>query len=192
MNDYCYEVLVKKNNGRLRFLFPVLSYSAFTVFAVLFNVIPLFIIGNYIYITGMISFGIWYLIHRANRKLNVEYELSIVNDSFSVTSITDGKKRESLIDCSLRDCDYIGPVTKERFADDRAKAAFTLNTTGEVEIPITDDYWYILVNAGSYRYIDVFKFEDDMYPNFRRYNPRGTEFMKITPKPQEDEDSDDE
>lgn len=182
MNDYIYEDLVQKDNGRMGFLFPILSYTAFIIFAVLFNVVPILLGFNIIYFTGMISFGIWYLIFRLNKNLKVEYEISIVNDQFTVTSITNGKKREILADFSLRDADYIGPVTKDRFSTDKEKAAFTLNTTGFESIPNSDDVWYILVNEGNYRFIEAFNFKDEMYQNFRRYNPRGTEFKVISAK----------
>lgn len=179
MNEYCYEDLIKRDNGKMEFLFPVLSYSAFTVFAVVFNIVPILLGINIIYFTGMISFGIWYLIYRMNKKLKVEYEFSIINDQITVTSVTNAKKREELVDFSLRDADYIGPVTKERYSSDVSKAAFNLNITGVHDIPLTDDVWYILVNAGSYRYMISFNFLDEMYANFRRYNPRSTEFMVI-------------
>ncbi len=192
MNDYCYEELVTKNNGQMGFLFPIFSYTAFTIFAVFFNVVPMFYGLNIIYFTGMISFGIWYLIYRLNKNLKVEYEISIVNDQFTVTSITNGKKREVLADFSIRDADYIGPVTKDRFSTDKEKAAFTLNSTGEREVPINEDVWYILVNGGNYKFIETFNFKGEMYSNFRRYNPRATEFMKNPPKKVEEEESDDE
>lgn len=187
MNDYIYEDLVQKDNGRMGFLFPILSYTSFIIFAVLFNVVPILLGFNIIYFTGMISFGVWYLIYRLNKNLKVEYEISIVNDQFTVTSITNGKKREILADFSLRDADYIGPVTKDRYSSDKEKAAFTLNTTGFENIPNSDDVWYVLVNEGNYRFIEAFNFKDEMYQNFRRYNPRGTEFKVISSKPDSEE-----
>ena len=42
------------------------------------------------------------------------------------------------------------------------------------DIPLTEEYWYTLVNKDNVRFMVIFNFKPEMYKVFRRYNPRNT------------------
>ena len=119
-------------------------------------------------ITALIIWGVVVLFQRQY----VEYEIEIVNDDFSVSKVTGKKKRIELVEFSLKECDYIGPVTEDRFKTDSAIAELKLVVTEKKEYPVTEDVWYILVKRPEFKYIVVFPFDPEMFQVFRRYNPR--------------------
>ena len=157
LNDYVYETLVARDNGKLGKIFPWVSYTALTLFIIIFNILTLVLFGNFIYISGMISFGIWYLVYRANKNMHIEHELSICNDS----------------------------VTGDKFNDHLIESDDIINGT-EYSPFTTDDpnVWYCFVSQMGMKYIMLFNFKPEMYSNFRRYNPRNTEPYVM---PQEEE-----
>jgi len=176
MEDLFFERNIKRDQGSLGIVFPILAGLALLIFLAFFNVIPILMGFNIIYFTGMISFGLIYLLYRVCRNvLKVEYELSITEDSFEVVKIIDARKREDLVEFSIKDCEYIGSVTSDRFKEDLEKADFSLNCTSKRKYNLSDDIWYALVTADHSKYMVVFEYEEDMYPMFRRYNPRGTQ-----------------
>ena len=174
MEDLFYERCVKRDHGAMGKLFPVVTVTALVIFMVFFNGIPILFGYNIIYFTGMISFGLCYLVYRLNKNLNVEYQIEITNDSFEVTKITNHKKLDLLADFSIKECEYIGPVTSDRFSEDKDNSEYILNCTAKKEYEISDDIWYAYLTQDKVRFSVVFDYDDEMYPIFRRYNPRGT------------------
>ncbi|MBR1797192.1 MAG: hypothetical protein IJ757_04165 [Clostridiales bacterium] len=174
MEDSFYERCVKRDQGAMGKLFPVLSIIALVIFAVFLNGIPILLGYNIIYFTGMVTFGLSYLLYRLIKSLNVEYQIEITNDSVEVTKITNKKKVEQLAEFSIKECEYIGAVTSDRFNDDIAKADYSLNCTSLREYDISDNVWYICLTQDKIRYNVIIDFDPEMYPIFRRYNPRGT------------------
>lgn len=179
MEDLFYENCVKRDHGTMGKLFPVLSITALVIFMVFLNGIPILFGYNIIYFTGMISFGLCYLEYSLIKNLNIEYQIEITNDSFEVTKITNQKKLDLLADFSIKDCEYIGPVTSDRFTDDLEKSEYSLNCTSNRVYNISDDIWYVFITQDKIKFTVVFNFNEEMYPIFRRYNPRGTKRIDV-------------
>ncbi|MBP5180853.1 MAG: hypothetical protein J6127_06165 [Clostridiales bacterium] len=175
MEDLFYESNVKRDQGTMGKLFPVFSIIALVIFLVFLNGIPILLGFNIIYFTGMVSFGLCYLVYRAIKSLNVEYSIEITNDSFEVSKITNTKKIDILADFSIKEAEYIGSVTSDRFNEDLGKAQFTLNCTSKRQYEISDDNWYVFLKQEGVDYIVIFEFDPEMYLMFRRYNPRKTQ-----------------
>lgn len=174
MEDLFYEKTIARDQGKMGKLFPVFSIIALVIFIVFLNIIPILFGFNIIYFTGMVSFGLCYLEYRLIKSLVVEYQIEITNDQMDVSKITNHKKIEPLASFSLKDCEYIGAVTSDRFNEDQQKADFSLNCTSQRVFDTTDDNWYICITQDKIRYDLIFEFDPEMYPLFRRYNPRGT------------------
>ena len=174
MNDDSYVISLKRDNGKIGFLFPILSVTALIILIVLINIIPLLFFGNYIFFTGMASLGLIFLEVKLIRSLRVEYELEINGELVSVGKIIDGKKRVDLAGFSLRQCEFIGPVTADDFKYDSEKADFVLNCTSLRKFELNDTTWFFYVPENNYTYIVVFEFDAQMYPIFRRYNAHRT------------------
>ena len=177
LNDYVYENLVARDNGKLGKIFPWVSYTALVLFIIIFNVLVLVLFGNFIFISGMLSFGLWFLVNRANRNMRIEYELNISNDSVTMTKIIDQRKRVSACDFSIReDSIYIGPVTSDKFNDHLIESDYIVNGTADSPFKSDDpNIWYCYVGQMGMKYIMLFNFKPEMYPNFRRYAPRKIE-----------------
>ena len=179
MEDLYCEKTVKRDLGNKRKVFPVVIITALVIFLVFLNGIPILFGFNIIYFTGMISFGLCYLVYRIIKSLNIEYEISLTNEEFEASKIINLKKKELLASFSIKDCEYIGSVTSDRFKEDLEKADFTLNCTSKTEYDISDDNWYVCITQERVRYNLVFEFDPEMYQNFRRYNPRGTQRVDV-------------
>lgn len=179
MEDQFYENNVKRDQGTMGKLFPVFSITALVILLVFLNGIPILFGYNIIYFTGMISFGLCYLLYRTIKNMNVEYSIEITNDNFEVSKITNKKKIDVLADFSIRDAEYIGSVTSDRFNEDLNKSQFVLNCTSKREYEISDDNWYVFLKQEGVDFIVIFEFEPEMYPILRRYNPRKTQQYAI-------------
>lgn len=187
-NDFSFEDSIRRDNGTMGKIYPIMAFTAALIFVFFLNAIPIIVYGkNIIFFTGMISFGLLYLVYRSCKKLKFEYELEIVNDIFSITKVIDQKKRIELCEFSLRDCEHIGPVTEERFPDDKIKGEFDYNCTSRRKFELSENTWYALVNSDGFSYVVIFEFRKPMYKIFRRFAPRNVFIMPI---PSED-DSDD-
>jgi len=175
MEEFYVEKTVKRDNGPLGKVFPFVSIIAALLFIVFLNLIPILLGVNIIYFTGMVSLGIGYLVYRANVSLKVDFQIEITNDQFELTRITNNKKNDLLADFSLKNAEYIGSVTSDRFEDDLKNIQFCINSTSLKKYNISDDNWYIFITENKTPYIIIFEFDSEMYPIFRRYNPRGTQ-----------------
>ena len=190
LDDIFVELSYKRNGGRYRIVFIICSSIALLIFLAVLNVIPIIMGYNVIFFTGLISFGLVYLLYRLIRHTDMVYEIELSNDIFDTARIIAGKKREELASFSVKDCEYIGPVTVDRFSKDREDAEFVLNVTDNSKIEISDRNWYALVSQTGVKYMVVFTFKDDMYKSFRRYNPRNT--APYVPAAAEDDDASEE
>ena len=119
-----------------------------------------------------------------------EYEIEISNDLVDCAVIHGDNKRDDLVSFSLKECDYIGPVTSDRFNSDVENANYVLKMTDFKNFDIVDDYWYWAVTSEGLKLVVVFMYKDEMYQVFRRYNPRNTIPMNKLPKPQPKEEED--
>lgn len=177
IDDVYVEQFVKREKTAMNAVFTVLSIAITFVIIVFINIVPILFGLNIIFVTGIISIGIGVLCWFINRKQNIEYEVSVTNDIFTVTRIIAESKRELLADFNLRECERIAPVTSDNFEEDKSKATFVLNSTKYRQYEVTDSNWYCLVSTEGVRFVVVFEFNPKMYKAFRRYNPRNTFFI---------------
>jgi len=123
------------------------------------------------------------------KRSYAEYDVEISNDNVNVAKILGQSSRVDLMDFSLKDCIYIGPVTDDRYKSDLEKSDIKLAVTAKKDFPITEDYWYLTYKEESYICMLILEFKPEMYKVFRRYNPRNTAFYKApatTEKPSEE------
>lgn len=180
IDDVYVEKFIKREKNSLNTMFTTLSVFLTVVAIVFINAIPIYLGINIIFITGLISIGIGVLCWYLNRRQNIEYEVSLTNDLFTITRIIAESKRELLADFNVRECERIAPLTSEHFEEDKKKATFVLNSTKYRDYEVNDSNWYCLVNSEGIKYICIFEFDVKMYKSFRRYNPRNTFFMVAT------------
>ena len=88
-----YQNVVKRDNGKLGILFPIFSITALVIFIVFFNAIPILLGINIIYFTGMISFGLSYLVYRLIKNQNVVFDITSDGDDLTINRIKGGRKR---------------------------------------------------------------------------------------------------
>lgn len=179
IDDVFVEQFVKREKTAYNTAFTVFSITVTAVLIVAINLIPMLFQLNILFITGAISFGIAFLCWFINKRQNVEYEVSVTNDLFSVSRILGETKRELLADFNLRECERIAPVTASTFEEDRGRAQLVLNSTRYRTFEVTDSNWYCFVSSDGIKYIVIFEFKSKMYKAFRRYNPRNTFFLNV-------------
>ena len=85
---------------------------------------------------------------------------------------------------------YIGPVTSDRFNSDKESANIVIKMTEYKQFVIDDNHWYWLFTDEGMKILIVFMYKEEMYPVFRRYNPRNTKPMVMPHKPKEKEKED--
>ena len=105
------------------------------------------------------------------------------NDLVDCAVINGDNKRDDLVSFSIKDCEYIGPVTSDRYESDKADSHYVVKMTDFKNFDIEDTYWYFLVVQEGAKIMVVFHYKDEMYQVFRRYNPRNTIPMNKLPKP---------
>lgn len=174
VEDTFLEQLTKRKMGFLKITYFIFVITLAVVVAAALNVIPLLFGYNIIFVTGIMTIGLGFLVYLLLRRKKVEYEMIITNDEVSITRIIAKKNREELAEFSLRDCEYIGSVTCERFAGDRQAATFRLNITSDRKYKVEDSNWYFYASMGGYTCVIVFEFDPKYYKTFRRFNPRKT------------------
>lgn len=175
--DSVYEDIVKRDSGRIGRVFPVLSVIGVVLFGIIVNILPILMGINIIFFTGILTMAAGAIVWHLNRKFKVEFEISLVNDQITATQIIAQSKREELMLFTIRDCEFIGPVTSDRYKSDRENVEYAVNCTETRDLKIKDDNWYMLVNQGGSRYMLIFRFNEDIYPLLRRFNPRATVTM---------------
>ena len=191
LQDSFVETSVKRKNGLEEVLFNTFLITA-AIIAIFFAFYANFLIGeNLFFFSGVISFGIVAGVVILIKRQNKIYEIEISNDLVDCATILGDNKREELISFSLKDCEYIGPVTSDRFNSDKESANIVIKMTDYKKFDIDDNYWYWLVMDEGMKILIVFMYKEDMYPVFRRYNPRNTKPMAMPRKPREKDQEDD-
>ena len=140
--------------------------------------------GPALYVTLMFSvtliFGFVFFFKRSY----TEYDIEISNDNVNVAKILGQSSRVDLMDFSIKDCIYIGPVTDDRYKSDYEKADIKLAITEQKKYPIDESVWYLLYKEENYTCMLILDFKPEMYKVFRRYNPRNVAFYRTPAKTQ--------
>ena len=135
-----------------------------------------------LYITMMLSVTLIFLFVFMFKRSYTEYEIEISNDNVNVAKILGQSSRQELMDFSIKDCIYIGPVTDDRYESDLKNTTLKLAVTEKKDYPIEEDIWYMIYKEDEFVCMLVFQFKPEMYKVFRRYNPRNTAFYKAPVK----------
>ena len=183
LQDSFIEGLVVRKNGINGVIFNVTAVVVAIMLIAVINVYPWLNWGSdVIPVTSFASvavvFGLVWLLKRQHK----EYEIEISNDLVDCAAILGKNKRDELISFSLKDCEYIGPVTSDRFNSDKEKAGIVIKMTDYKNFDIDEKYWYWLLPTDGIKVMIVFMYKEEMYPVFRRYNPRGTKPMAVMPR----------
>lgn len=187
IQDSFIETSVVRNNGTAGVIYKIGLVIAAIFLIVFINFIPICLGYSLFLLTGSLSFGIVYGVIILIKRQRKEYEIEISNDLFDTAIIFGDSKREDLVSFSIKECEYIGPVTSDRFEQDKKNANYVLKITDLKEFPIEDKYWYCFLTYESMKLVVVFHYKDEMYPVFRRYNPRATKPMPVIKKDSKDE-----
>ena len=175
LQDSFIESLVVRKNGINGVIFTISSIVLCIILIALVLFVPWLIWGSTVFIvTSTFSVILVFALVWLLKNQHKEYEIEISNDVFDCALITGKEKRHDLVCFSLKDCDFIGPVTSDRYNDDISKADFVVRLTDLLKYPVEDKYWYCNVNHEGRKYAVVFIFKPEMYKVFRRYNPRAT------------------
>ena len=190
LQDSFIETSVKRKNGLTEVIFNTFLI-AIAIVAIFFAFFVNFLIGeNYFFISGIVSFGIVAGVVILIKRQSKIYEIEISNDLVDCATILGDNKREELVSFSLKDCEYIGPVTSDRFNSDKESANIVIKMTENKQFDIDDNHWYWLFTDEGMKILIVFMYKEEMYPVFRRYNPRNTKPMVMPHKPKEKEKED--
>ena len=156
----------------------------FSIFALLAVIVAVNIFGVAMFgfavlsITLTLSVTLAFIFVNLFKRSYAEYDIEISNDNVNVAKILGQSSRVDLMDFSIKDCIYIGPVTDDRYKSDLEKADLKLAVTSKKDYPITEDYWYLTYKEENYTCMLILEFKPEMYKVFRRYNPRNTAFYK--------------
>lgn len=156
----------------------------FSIFALLAVIVAINIFGVAVFgfvvlsITLTLSVTLAFIFVTFFKRSYAEYDVEISNDNVNVAKILGQSSRVDLMDFSIKDCIYIGPVTDDRYKSDLEKADIKLAVTAKKDYPITEDYWYLTYKEENYVCMLILEFKPEMYKVFRRYNPRNTAFYK--------------
>ena len=123
------------------------------------------------------------------KRSYAEYDVEISNDNVNVAKILGQTSRVDLMDFSIKDCIYIGPVTDDRYESDLEKAEIKLAVTAQKNYPITEEYWYLTYKEENVICMLILEFKPEMYKVFRRYNPRNTALYKAPVNTEKKEES---
>ncbi len=191
LQDSFIESLTERKNGAKGAVFIISSTLLCLILIVLITFIPFLFWGPEVWpITAFVCVALVFGLYRILKRQHKEYELEISNDIFECAVISGKEKRDELVSFSLKECEYIGPVTSDRFNSDRKNANFLVRLTERTEFPIDDDHWYCCLTQDGYKFVVVFVFKPEMYKVFRRYNPRATKPMAMPIIKEEKSDKD--
>ena len=190
LQDSFIETSVKRKNGISEVMFNTFLITADIIAIFFVFYLPIIIGENLFFISGILAFGIVAGSIILIKRQHKEYEIEMSNDLVDCAVILGDNKREELISFSLKDCDYIGPVTSDRFKQDKEKATILIRMTDYKEFDIDDKYWYWYLTNEGIRLMIVFIYKEEMYPVFRRFNPRGTIPMAMPRKAKAKEEND--
>ena len=175
VQDTFVESLVVRKNGINGVIYTVTAIVVALILIVLINLVPFIFWGSDVWpVTSFFSvalvFGLVWLLKQQHK----EYEFEMSNDVFECAAIKGKNKREDLLCFSIKECEYIGPVTSERFGRDKSQANLKIYLTDLADFPIDEKYWYFYLTHEGIRFVVVFMYKPEMYKVFRRFNPRAT------------------
>lgn len=182
LQDSFIETSVKRKTGFTEVVFNTFLITACIILVFFINFIPLSLGYNAWFITGIISFGIVAGVVIIIKRESKIYEIEMSNDLVDCAVIHSDNKRDDLLSFSIKDCEYIGPVTSDRYESDKSDSNLVIKMTDFKNFEIEDTYWYFLVVNEGYKIMIVFHYKEEMYPVFRRYNPRNTIAMAMPRK----------
>ncbi|MBR4724606.1 MAG: hypothetical protein K6E72_05750 [Saccharofermentans sp.] len=191
LQDSFVETSVKRKNGFTEVIFNTFLITTAIIAIVFSFLMPIFVGENLYFISGILSFAIVAGVVILIKRQHKEYEVEISNDLVDCAIILGDNKRDELISFSIKDCEYIGPVTSDRYKSDKENAGIVIKMTDYKEFDIDEKYWYWLVPTEGIKVMIVFMYKEEMYPVFRRYNPRGTIAMAMPKKAKEKDPEDD-
>ena len=174
LQDSFIETSVKRKTGFTEVFFNTFLVTACILTVFFVNFLPFSLGYNAWFITGIISFGIVAGVVIIIKRESKIYEIEMSNDLVDCAVIHSDNKRDDLMSFSIKDCEYIGPVTSDRFESDKNNSNLVIKMTDFKNFDIDDKYWYFLITNEGYKIMIVFHYKEEMYPVFRRYNPRGT------------------
>ncbi len=187
LTDSFIETSVKRKNGFKEVFFNSFLIGIAIILVFMVNFIPVSLGYSLFYLTGIASFGIVAGVITLIKQQKKMYEIEMSNDIVDCAVILGDNKRDELVSFSLKECEYIGPVTSDRYNSDKENANFVIKMTDFQNFDINDTYWYWCFTTESMKFVVVFMYKEEMYPVFRRYNPRATIPMAMIPKkPKED------
>ena len=164
-------------NGGNKVVLRLLSIAALIAGIFAINVFGFTTFGpGALYITMMLSVTIVFGFVFMFKRSYTEYEMEISNDNVNVAKILGQSSRVELMDFSIKDCIYIGPVTGDRYEEDLKKTGIKIAITEKKDYPISEDVWYMTYKEEEYVCMLIFDFKPEMYKVFRRYNPRNVAF----------------
>ena len=191
LQDSFVETSVKRKNGFTEVIFNTFLITTAIIAIVFSFLMPIFVGENLYFISGILSFAIVAGVVILIKRQHKEYEVEISNDLVDCAIILGDNKRDELISFSIKDCEYIGPVTSDRYKSDKENAGIVIKMTDYKEFDIDEKYWYWLVPTEGIKVMIVFMYKEEMYPVFRRYNPRCTIAMAMPKKAKEKDPEDD-
>ncbi len=192
IEDSFIESHVTRNSGK-NVAARLFSIIALCTVIVAINIFGLATFGFYaLYVTLMLSVTIVFGFVFMFKRSYTEYDMEISNDNVNVAKILGQSSRVDLMDFSIKDCIYIGPVTDDRYASDAEKADIKLAITEKKNYPIEEGIWYMTYKEENYVCMLIFDFKPEMYKVFRRYNPRNVAFYQAPAKTEQTEKSEEE
>lgn len=160
-----------KNKG----LFTVIWLICLIVIILLINMLPfLFGFPYLLLLTVSLSFALAYGFSYLKKRLKKEYQIEITNEYFEISRIVGDSNCQELLNFSIKDCEFIGPVTDDRYKDYISKVDFNLNITPDDVLVTKEENWAVYLVQEGRKFLVAFPFKEEMYPVFRRYNPRYT------------------
>ena len=182
IDDVFVENIVARKKTPANSIFSICTILATFILGAALNIFPILLGYNVIFLTGILTFGLGVLCYFLNKRQNIEYEISLTNENFTVTRIYYQTKRELITEFDLHECIRIAPTTADTFAEDLKSGSLTINSTSLKDYKICEENWYCLVNSDELKYVVIFEFKEKMYKAFRKYNPRNTFFIRIVEK----------
>ena len=125
--DIFVEKLVKrKKTGAEKLLSVMLILSA--IFLIVFCfVLPIIVQVNFYVISGLVSFGIGFLVYRMITSFNRDYEYSITNDELLIDQIIAERKRSRVFTGSCKDFSIVAPISGPDFKSQCEQGIFRLD-----------------------------------------------------------------
>lgn len=174
LQDSFIEVHFEKENKNKK-LFSVVWLICLIFIIILVNLLPILFSFPYLYLlTASVSVALVYGFLYIKKRLKKEYQIEITNEYFEISRIVGDSSCQELLNFSVKECEFIGPVTDDRYKEHISNVDFNLNITPDPVLAMTEDNWAVYLVQEGKKFLVAFPFKEEMYPVFRRYNPRYT------------------